>query len=393
MFKSIEDLPNRVVKSISDPRCLEFVRKMVNHNLAAGHDTSRSFMEAWAALERIGHEFEKGRWVRKAHGAVPTYGSKPVINAEDIIAWAASQGFSQTLAPDDLHVTVVFSRSPYLSTEYFQKDYDYPARSPYENLVLRGGKRWVSALGNSGAVVLKMDAPDLVQEWVDHRRMGASYDFESYIPHITITYAGAPENLSEVQPYSGDIVLGATRFEHMSDDFSPTLQEVLKMVNEREYLHGGTAHGRLLKANQEAAPDTLRKKAMSDDFHVEVNVKKATNDEQRIVWGWASVSTVKGQPYFDHHGDHWSAEDMALAVNDFMKDTRVLKAMHSGEQIGTVVHSFPLTAEVAKAFGIECDIEGWIVGTYVENDEIWKKAKQGQFPGFSIGGRGKRYAA
>ncbi len=40
------------------------------------------------------------------------YISRPLKNAEAFIEWAKAQGFAKTLAADDLHVTIAFSKAP-----------------------------------------------------------------------------------------------------------------------------------------------------------------------------------------------------------------------------------------------------------------------------------------
>jgi len=110
-------------------------------------------------------------------------------------------------------------------------------------------------------------------------------------------------------------------------------------------------------------------------------------EEQRMVWGWASVVTEKGEPVVDRQGDVISPEVMTKAVNEFMEHVRVGKAMHNGEQVGTVVHSLPVTKEIGEALGIHSDREGWIVGYKVYDDQVWNMVKSGELAAFSIGGR------
>jgi hypothetical protein len=74
-------------------------------------------------------------------------------------------------------------------------------------------------------------------------------------------------------------------------------------------------------------------------------------------------------------------------ANDFMLDVRTAKAMHKGDKIGEVIHSLPLTSELAKALGLHTDLEGWIVGMKIYDDTAWESVKSGDFAGFSIGGR------
>ena len=114
-----------------------------------------------------------------------------------------------------------------------------------------------------------------------------------------------------------------------------------------------------------------------------------TDEAQRIVWGWAYVSTEKGELLTDTQGDSIEPVEMVKMANTFMESVRTAKAMHAGEGIGEVIHSLPLTMELAKALGIESDREGWVVGMKVHDDAVWKRVLAGEFSGFSIGGKAK----
>lgn len=119
---------------------------------------------------------------------------------------------------------------------------------------------------------------------------------------------------------------------------------------------------------------------------VEGTILKA-DDEQRMVYGWASVVTEKGEPVIDRQGDVIEPDTLVRAVNKFMEHVRVGKEMHSGEQIGAVIHSMPITKEIGESLGIQSDREGWIVAFKVYNDDVWAKVKSGELAAFSIGGR------
>jgi len=112
-----------------------------------------------------------------------------------------------------------------------------------------------------------------------------------------------------------------------------------------------------------------------------------TDDEQRMVYGWASVVTENGEPVVDRQGDVIEAETLVKAVNEFMEHVRVGKAMHVGDQVGTVVHSLPITKEIGDSLGIQSDREGWVVAYKVFDDSIWDMVKSGELAAFSIGGR------
>ena len=119
---------------------------------------------------------------------------------------------------------------------------------------------------------------------------------------------------------------------------------------------------------------------------VEGQILKA-DDEQRMVYGWASVVTEKGEPVVDRQGDVIEPDTLVHAVNKFMEHVRVGKEMHKGDQIGAVIHSMPITKEIGESLGIQSDREGWIVAFKVYNDDVWSRVKSGELAAFSIGGR------
>ena len=59
---------------------------------------------------------------------------------------------------------------------------------------------------------------------------------------------------------------------------------------------------------------------------------------------------------------------------------------HSRMSAGTIVHSFPLTTEIAKAMGVSSDKTGWMVAC-APDPAMLAKFKSGDLTGFSIGGR------
>jgi len=114
------------------------------------------------------------------------------------------------------------------------------------------------------------------------------------------------------------------------------------------------------------------------------------DEEQRIIFGWGSVTKVDGELVVDRQGDVIRTETLHKAVNDFMKSVRVGKLMHNGEKVGDIIHSFPVSKEIMSALGIQTDREGWIVGYYVESDAVWKDVKSGKYAELSIGGSAQK---
>jgi hypothetical protein len=112
--------------------------------------------------------------------------------------------------------------------------------------------------------------------------------------------------------------------------------------------------------------------------------------DERIVWGWAYVSTVKGVTSVDHSEESVSPEVLVKAATNFMLSVRTAKAMHQGGSVGEVVHSFPLTNELGKSLGVSSDREGWIICMKIHDEKVWQSVKSGELSAFSIGGRALR---
>ena len=147
------------------------------------------------------------------------YLSRDVVNANDIAGWAKSQGINP-IAADEMHVTVIYSRR---AVDWMEagEDWNYSEDAP--NLTIKsGGPRIVEPLGDRGAVVLHFACDDIVWRHEDIRRKtGASHDFASYQPHITITYDGAGLDLTDIEPYQGEIVLGPEKFAELDLNWKP----------------------------------------------------------------------------------------------------------------------------------------------------------------------------
>lgn len=105
-----------------------------------------------------------------------------------------------------------------------------------------------------------------------------------------------------------------------------------------------------------------------------------------LVMGWAIVCKENGVEHFDLQDDHIPEDAMLKAALDFMENSQVAKEMHSGDKAGAVVFAFPLTEDVAKAFGILSHKSGLMIAMRPESDAMLEKFRTGEFTGFSIGG-------
>lgn len=148
------------------------------------------------------------------------YVSRKVTNAAEIIAWAKGQGFKTTLPADDLHVTVIYSRS---AVDWMKAGQD-TWNDDGTLLIAPGGPRVVSRF-DGGAIVLEFSSAALSWRHMDLKRIGAETTYPDYSPHITITYDPGDVDPDKVQPYQGKIALGPEVFAEVKSDWQAGVSE------------------------------------------------------------------------------------------------------------------------------------------------------------------------
>lgn len=104
-----------------------------------------------------------------------------------------------------------------------------------------------------------------------------------------------------------------------------------------------------------------------------------------LVFGWGIICKEAGQDYVDLQGNQIPESAMVEAVTDFMKGERMAGEQHARMDAGTVVHSFPLTTDIANAMGVTSGRTGWMVAV-APDPAMLAKFKSGHLTGFSIGG-------
>lgn len=154
------------------------------------------------------------------------YVSRKLLNGDEFIRWAKSQGFETTTPAEDLHVTICFSRKPVDWMKMGQDGIDWDGRRNGETVIAPGGPRVVERLGDKGAVVLLFSSTQLQWRHEEMVRKGASHDFDEYQPHVTITYqAPAGLDLDSVEPFRGKLVFGPEIFAEVVEDWEKGLEE------------------------------------------------------------------------------------------------------------------------------------------------------------------------
>jgi 2'-5' RNA ligase/predicted GNAT family acetyltransferase len=131
----------------------------------------------------------------------------------------------------------------------------------------------------------------------------------------------------------------------------------------------------------------LNKRALKANFQI-----TKSSDEQRRVFGWASVSEIDGKEIVDHHRDIISTKDMEEMAYRFA-EVRTGGEMHDTMGVSTLIESMVFTKEKQEALGVDLGMVGWWVGFQVTDTETWKRVKNGELRSFSIGGRGFRQSA
>lgn len=154
--------------------------------------------------------------------ARPLYVQRKLLNATDLIKWAKAQGIEMTLPAEDMHVTVLFSRTavdPMKMGENWSTD-------PNGGLTVKpGGPRAVERLGEN-AVVLMFASSDLVWRHGAMIEAGGSHDYPEYQPHVTLSY-GVPLDfdLEAIKPYAGKLEFGPELFEALDLDWKSKVVE------------------------------------------------------------------------------------------------------------------------------------------------------------------------
>lgn len=140
------------------------------------------------------------------------YVQRKVTNADEILAWAKSQGFESTLPAGELHVTIAYSTQ---LVDWMKVGESWSGDSKGLLKIAPGGARLIEKFGE-GAVVLLFNSSELAWRHVSIIEAGASWDWPEYQPHITFTYEPGSVDLSKVEPYRGAIELGPEIFEEVS---------------------------------------------------------------------------------------------------------------------------------------------------------------------------------
>lgn len=119
------------------------------------------------------------------------------------------QDFESEIPLDKFHATIAYSK----------KKVDWNAiPAKQDELVLDSDPhRGIENFGE--AVVLLLNSDELQSRWKEFIQNGASYDYDEYRPHITLTYEGKSANVTD--PYTGPLHFGPEVFDIVKEDWDP----------------------------------------------------------------------------------------------------------------------------------------------------------------------------
>lgn len=171
-----------------------------------GDDKPKLSAENLTKLENISKKYDKKT----------LYVSRGVTNAKKILKWAEDQGIMDLLTPEEMHTTIAFSRKK-VAWEDFTPDTN--------GIEITLENASIEKLGD--AIVIMFESKDLEKGWKKYIDGGASWDYEGYMPHISLSY-NADQDISAVSTFSGKVSFGAEVFDEIKKELMRKLERISK---------------------------------------------------------------------------------------------------------------------------------------------------------------------
>lgn len=368
-FATNDDLPDRIKSSVPSKNGKDIMRNTINSQLAAGKSESVAFASAWSALKRAGFKRDGDKFTKRT--------------MLDVVADI----------PDDIRSKIPSKAGRMLFMAAYNQAYENGA-----SLEVSFARGW-SALKAAGFQadrdgdwnLLSQEIVDEFEDDTDKSSPGLSDVhvptadrelFKSFVTWATTfekrkkTYGQKKKKTEKVHIAVGDTA---------SVD---TLEgrERVKIIS----INGDTARVALVSDEDKIGEYKLDELQKADvEFTMQADVIKLDED-QRLVYGWASIIEENGRVVVDKQGDVILEQTLLEAAHDYMSVHRKAHEMHEGVNKGETVSSIVFTHDVQKALGIDLGMVGWFICQKIHDDELWKKFKSGELSAFSIGGRGQR---
>ena len=141
----------------------------------------------------------------------PLYLCRYLQDTGEFSTWASRHGIPMDRQTKRPHVTIAYSK------ESVDWDVIMPKLS---NLKIIVSPRTVKPLGDMGAIVLSFESDILQQRHRELRRIGCSWDYPSYQPHVTFCWdLPSGINYYNIKPFEGVLNFGEEVMEDISETF------------------------------------------------------------------------------------------------------------------------------------------------------------------------------
>lgn len=161
-----------------------------------------------------------------AQDIAPLYIYRQLRKPAKLAAFIKAAGIPQPTEDADLHVTVLYSKTP---VDWFEMSNDWGFNG--ELTVGEGGARKIERF-DSGAIVLRFASPDLKWSHESKVERGASHDYAEYSPHVTLGYDPTGTfDIDAIEPFVGELVFGPEMFEEIE---TPTIDTALFAAAEED---------------------------------------------------------------------------------------------------------------------------------------------------------------
>jgi len=386
-YKTNRDLPKSVRDAVTSTHGKTIFRNVVNSQLSRGKSDSVAFASAWSALQRAGWEKnQQGKWVEMKKN--PTASQVHVPSADWKVKKAEYQGRTVEL------------NKPFRTTGESKKFAVY---------VQDGDSTKIVRFGDPN-MEIRRDDPEARRSFrARHKcdqqtdKTSAAYwscrmwDKDMSVSDMLKRQLNDDIFTTDIEAQARSVELGLEGEIHVHETADGQATYMPGESHEAYLEQMEFLSNLLAEEGAEEEEEDDEEEEGEGRVHIELEITIKSNGEiiekqedQQIVYGWASVIEKDGNPVVDRQGDVIEEDELIKAVHDFVSNSRTGKVMHEGGQTSRIVDSIVMTRDVQKALGIDLGKVGWLVGMQVDDGETWNMIKSGKLPMFSIGGKAVR---
>lgn len=152
------------------------------------------------------------------------------------------------------------------------------------------------------------------------------------------------------------------------------------------------------KLKAQAEKESSTKKSVFDGEYIDepasFDILKS-DDDKHLVFGWASIiQTADGETVEDIQKDIIEPEDLEDAAYEYVLNFRDTGEEHLAgyRKKGKLIESCVFTEEKQRAMGLAPGSlpVGWWIGFHIEDEDAWRRIKDGTYRMFSIEGKAER---